>query len=366
MRHYLQDLKPYLKQILRSVFLFPIVFLSILCTFSYAETASAQGDQSDDVVIARQILKQQQQNNPSTVAKEQTNVSASVDTQSTASVTAASSDQSAVVQLPALNAPIIDPTHVLSTEQNQQLSQQIKTIYDAGKAQIGIVIVPTTGQQDIFDYAMHIADQWKLGTAKHDNGLLIVVAVNDRRIQILTGYGLEGVLPDIVNYQIIQNQITPYFKQNQYAQGLQTGLKEIDRILSLDPEIAKQQADVLKERQNQAHAHQQAVSNMMKYSIAILIIAVIASLFVGRKIASIGAGAAGIAAGVISGVGLGMSLLIGGGLFLLIISSIAQLILQAIASGGGGRGGSGGGFGGGGGYSGGGGGFGGGGASGSW
>jgi uncharacterized protein len=55
------------------------------------------------------------------------------------------------------------------------------------------VIVPTTGQEDIFDYALRVGEKWQLGSSKRDNGLLIAVAINDHRIQILTGYGLEGI-----------------------------------------------------------------------------------------------------------------------------------------------------------------------------
>lgn len=108
------------------------------------------------------------------------------------------------------------------------------------------MIVSTTGQEDIFDYALRVGEKWQLGSSKRDNGLLIAVAVNDRRIQILTGYGLEGVLPDIVASRIIRNQITPYFKQAQYAQGLSAGIDEIGRILNLDPEVAQQAAQDLK------------------------------------------------------------------------------------------------------------------------
>jgi Beta-propeller domains of methanol dehydrogenase type len=71
------------------------------------------------------------------------------------------------------------------------------------------VIVPTTGQEDIFDYAMRVAEKWQLGSAKRDNGILMAIAVNDHRIQILTGYGLEGIMPDIIVSRIIRNQITP-------------------------------------------------------------------------------------------------------------------------------------------------------------
>lgn len=121
-----------------------------------------------------------------------------------------------------------------------------------------MVIVPTTGQEDIFDYSMRVAEAWQLGSAKRDNGLLMTIAINDRRIQILTGYGLEGVLPDIVAGRIINDKITPYFKQGQYAQGIDSGLEEIERILNLDPEVAAQAAQELKQRQEQALQEQQA------------------------------------------------------------------------------------------------------------
>ncbi|MCT9977014.1 TPM domain-containing protein [Acinetobacter sp. I-MWF] len=269
--------------------------------------------------------------------------------------------------IPTLNQPVVDQAKVLSAAEKQNLEQQIRDIYRQGKAQIGIIIVPTTGQEDIFDFAMRVAEQWKLGSAKQDNGLLIAVAVNDQKIHIATGYGLEGVLPDIMVSRIIRNQITPDFKQGQYAQGLQAGVNEIERILNLDPEIAKQAADELKARQTQALQEQEAKDRTLTTAMVILVIGIFASFIVGNRLSAAVAGVTATAAGLIYGSGIVMSLVLGFGIFFLLITSLAQLIFQMFLSGGG-RGGSsgGGGFGGGGGYSGGGGGFGGGGASGSW
>ena len=229
-----------------------------------------------------------------------------------------------------------------------------------------MIIVPTTGQESIFDFAMRVADQWKLGSAKADNGLLIAVAVNDRKIHIASGYGLEGVLPDIILSRIIRNQITPYFKQMQYAQGIQSGVTEIERVLNLDPEIAQQAADELKERQAQALQEQEAKDRTFTTAAIILIVGIFASFMIGNRLSASVAGVTATAAGLIYGSGILMSLILGFGIFFLLITSLAQLIFQMFLSGGGRGGGSGGGFGGGGGYSGGGGGFGGGGASGSW
>ena len=266
--------------------------------------------------------------------------------------------------IPTLNAPVFDQANILTATEKQNLEQQIRNIYNQGKAQIGIIIVSTTGSEDIFDFAMRVAEQWKLGSAKQDNGLLIAVAVNDRKIHIATGYGLEGVLPDIIASRIIRNQITPAFQQGQYAQGLQAGMNEIERILNLDPEIAKQAADELKERQAQAIHEQEAKDRSLTTAMIILIVGIFASFIIGNRLSAAVAGVTATAAGLIYGSGIIMSLLMGVGIFFLLITSLAQLIFQMFLSGGG-RGG-GGGFGGGGGYSGGGGGFGGGGASGSW
>ncbi|WP_392390291.1 TPM domain-containing protein [Acinetobacter ursingii] len=348
------------------------VLMLLLCccgflfsTTVWSEVATAQDSDDADTIIAGKIIQQQQnpQQQKSAVSTPQS--STMVQQPEIANDMA---DGESIRGLPSMNEPVIDQANLLSVEQKQAISQQILKLYQNGKAQIGIVIVPTTGQEDIFDYAMRVGEKWQLGSAKRDNGLLMAIAVNDRRIQILTGYGLEGVIPDIVASRIIRNQITPYFKQGQYAQGIQSGLNEIERVLNLDPEIAQQAADDLKERQAQAMQEQEARSQMMIYSLIIIVVGVFASFIVGNRVSAATAGVAGIVAGLVSGVGLVTSILAGVGIFFLLITSLAQLILQIFASGGGGRGGGfgGGGFGGGGGYSGGGGSFGGGGASGSW
>ena len=326
----------------------------ILSSFGWAETTQAV-NRSEDTVVIGQILQQ---------AKTGV-VPPAVEQQASSAQVANDLADGEMRSLPSLNSPVIDQANILSSQDKQALSDQILKLYQQGKAQIGVVIVPTTGQEAIFDYSMRVAEQWQLGKAKRDNGLLIVIAINDRKIQILTGYGLEGVLPDIVAGRIIRNEITPYFKQAEYAQGIQSGLNEIERILNLDPEIAQQAAQELKEQQAQALHEQQARSQLWTYALVIIVVGTFASLMVGKRLSAATAGVAGLVAGLVSGVGLLTSLLVALGIFVLLITSIAQLILQMLASGSG-RGSGGGGFGGGGGYRGGGGGFGGGGASGSW
>ncbi|MCU4420640.1 TPM domain-containing protein [Acinetobacter lwoffii] len=329
-----------------------------ITTLVSAETATATD--TEEVIVAREIL--QPKTNQNTQTQTQNTETAAASQPQIANDMAEGQFRR---DLPSLNEPVIDQANLLSPTEKQQLSQRILKLYNEGKGQIGVVIVPTTGQEDIFDYSMRVAEAWQLGSAKRDNGLLMTIAINDRRIQILTGYGLEGVLPDIVAGRIINDKITPYFKQGQYAQGIAAGLTEIERILNLEPELAAQAADELKERQEQAYQAQKASKATFSSVLFIIVAGVIASMIFGRKLSAATAAVAGTAAGLVNGMGLIASLMIGAGVFFLLVTSLAQLILHAFMAGGG-RGGSGrGGFGGGG-FGGGGGGFGGGGASGSW
>ncbi|KAF1010312.1 MAG: hypothetical protein GAK29_05073 [Acinetobacter bereziniae] len=365
-------------QIISTLFYVLLALIFSVQSQVWAETATATDEQqAQEAIVLGKVAPNtnlpnvmgsspvdgQNQNQPTTTSQQSSQSSSSNQAKVANDIAEGETERN----IPTLNQPVVDQANVLSAAEKQSLEQQIRDIYRLGKAQIGIIIVPTTGQEGIFDFAMRVAEQWKLGSAKQDNGLLIAVAVNDHKIHIATGYGLEGVLPDIIVSRIIRNQISPAFKQGQYAQGLQAAVGEIERILNLDPEIAQQAADELKERQNQAIQAQEAKDRTLSTAMIILVAGIFASFIIGNRLSAAVAGVTATAAGLIYGSGIVMSLILGFGIFFLLITSLAQLILQMFLSGGG-RGGSGGGggFGGGGGYSGGGGGFGGGGASGSW
>jgi uncharacterized protein len=269
--------------------------------------------------------------------------------------------------LPELNAPVIDLSNTLSTAEVAALDERIRAIHQAGHAQIGIVVVPTTQPESIFDYALRVAEQWKLGEAKRDDGLLVVLAAQDRRIQILTGYGLEGVLPDVVLSRIIREQITPEFRNGNYAAGLQAGLEQIDQILQMDPDIARAQA-----MQAQQQDSQQGQSDWLGNSVGIIVALMFFGSFLrvllGHAGAAVTTGGIGAAAAWLMGASIIGAVIMGVILFILMLVGITPFMSGSHYRGRGGSGGSfgGGGFGSGGGYSGGGGSFGGGGASGSW
>ena len=276
-----------------------------------------------------------------------------------------------------LNSPVIDQANILNPQEKQRLEAQLRSIYQQGLAQAAVVIVPTTNGMPIFDYALQVAEKWQLGNKDIDDGLLMVVAVNDRDMYILTGYGLEGVLPDSAVNRIIREDITPLFNQNDYGAGILAGVGALQTRLTADPEVlARADAQAAERSQSQSDIGENP-SPVFLFVMAMIFGSFITSIF-GRIFGSI-LTAGGFFAG---------SLALGGGFFMTLIMAIFLWLFLISRGSGGGRGGrggrggggmvflpgmggsSGGGFGGGGfgggGFGGGGGGFGGGGAGGSW
>lgn len=235
-------------------------------------------------------------------------------------------------------------------------------------------IVPTTNGEDIFDYSMKVADRWKLGKKDTDQGLLMVVAVNDRKMYILTGYGLEGTIPDAVAKRIISDDITPRFKQGDYAGGITAGINRIEERLTTDPAILKQ-ADTNRVNTNSnAQSNQEGGIPLIFLGFFGFVAGMILTSILGRFFGSIATAGGIVTLGTIFGAGLLGSMFVAFIVFLF-------LLFRGGGGGRGGRGGGGvvflpgggfggGGFGGGGfgggGFGGGGGGFGGGGAGGDW
>ena len=273
--------------------------------------------------------------------------------------------------VPPLTGRVIDQTGTLSAAQAQALSAKLQAIETERGAQVVVLIVPTTQPEDIAAYGQRVADTWKVGRRDVGDGLVIVVAKNDRRINIEVAKSLEGAIPDVLAGRIINEQIKPAFRANDYAGGLNAA---VDRLAKA---IAGEGLPAPGARGGAAPG----AGGFDWQSMAIFLFvgapiigAVLSGIF-GRKLGSLATG------GAIGGIAwwLTTSLLIAGGAGL-----IALFLVGVMGLGGGGRRGSsmggpiifggggfgGGGFGGGGGGggfgSGGGGDFGGGGASGDW
>jgi uncharacterized protein len=127
--------------------------------------------------------------------------------------------------------PVNDFAHVLSAGEIQQLDKKLNYYNDSTSTQIGIVIMPSI-DDDIADFGARLGEYWGLGGKRTDNGVLIVIAMNPHGVTIATGKGVEGAIPDVTAKQIIDNYITPNFKQQNYYQGLDQATTAIMQCLA--------------------------------------------------------------------------------------------------------------------------------------
>ncbi len=267
------------------------------------------------------------------------------------------------IPVPPLKTRVTDLTNTLTPDQRAALEAKLTTFETRKGSQVAVLMVPTTRPEEIEQYSIRVVEQWKIGRKRVDDGALLIVAKDDRKVRIEVGYGLEGALPDATAKRIVDEVIVPRFREGDFYGGITAGTDRILRVIegeALPPPAAKKP---------QAGGGQFPWEGLF---IAVIILTmmggVLRSLF-GRFL---GSGIVGLAGGLL-------------GYFL--VGAFAALIVGAIAgalslfggtgarsrSGWGGGWGSGGGWssgggfgGGGGGFGGGGGGFGGGGASGSW
>ena len=118
------------------------------------------------------------------------------------------------------NRLVNDYTGTFSEAQVQHLERKLVAFDDSTSTQIAVVVIRSVGGYDISDYGVRLAQNWGIGGAENDNGILLLVALGDRRVTIQTGYGVEGAVPDAIAYRIIENEIKPAFRQEDYFTGV--------------------------------------------------------------------------------------------------------------------------------------------------
>lgn len=123
-----------------------------------------------------------------------------------------------------------DLAHVMQPQEVAALEQKLVTYNDSTTSQIAVVTVPSLGGSEIADYAQKLYESWGIGGKKNNNGILLLVAVQEHQARIQTGYGLEGAVPDALAKRIISNTLVPAFRQNQYYAGLD---RATDQLISL-------------------------------------------------------------------------------------------------------------------------------------
>jgi uncharacterized protein len=252
----------------------------------------------------------------------------------------------AQLAIPDLSKRVTDLTGTLTGAETTALENKLAAFEKEKGSQIAVLIIPTTQPEDIAAYGIRVADAWKIGRKNIDDGVILIIAKNDRRLRIEVGYGLEGVIPDAIAKRIIAETITPYFKQGAFAAGIDAGVTQIMALIRGEALPAPQESI------DSAPSE----SAFMFILMAGLVVGFILSLMLGRPLAGLISGLCSAAAAALF-FGLGFAIFLGFMVFFMIIGGNRY---SGWSSGGGYR------SGGGGSWSGGGGGFGGGGASGSW
>lgn len=137
--------------------------------------------------------------------------------------------------VPALKARVTDLSGTLSAEQQQALESRLLAFEREKGAQIAVLLLPSTKPEAIEQYAIRVAEQWKLGRKGIDDGVLLLIAKQDRKLRIEVGYGLEGALNDATAKRIIAETITPLFKDGRFYEGIEAGVGRIIGVVNGEP-----------------------------------------------------------------------------------------------------------------------------------
>lgn len=145
-------------------------------------------------------------------------------------------------EFPKLTGRVVDQAGLLSPEQEAALTQKLEALETASTRQLVVATVPDLQGYPIEDYGYRLGRAWAIGQKDADNGAILLVAPNERKVRVEVGYGLEPILTDALSSVIIQNQILPRFRENDYPGGINAGTDAIIAQLQAPPELAEQRA----------------------------------------------------------------------------------------------------------------------------
>lgn len=257
------------------------------------------------------------------------------------------------VPVPPLKERVTDLTGTLTSAQLATLEAELRAFEQRKGSQLALLMLPSTQPETIEQYSIRVAERWKIGRARVDDGVILVIAKKDQRLRLEVGYGLEGAIPDVVAKRVIREVIAPHFLANDFYGGISDGARTLMKLIDGEklPPPARSPASTAGTG-NGADDYQSILAVLLV--VAVVAGGILKAIF-GRLFGSALTGvAAGFVAWLLAGA-LGMAVIAGALAFVVALLGVGRGFLP-----GGGGGGGGGGFGGGGG------GFGGGGASGSW
>lgn len=141
----------------------------------------------------------------------------------------------ALVEIPPFSARVVDLTQTLSAPEQAALEAKLQQFEKVKGSQIAVLLVPTTQPEAIEQYAIRVVDEWKVGRQDIDDGLLVLIAKDDRKMRIEVGYGLEGAVPDLYAKRIISDTMTPHFKRGDFAGGIDGAVNQLIGLVNGEP-----------------------------------------------------------------------------------------------------------------------------------
>src|SRR5215470_1366331 len=141
----------------------------------------------------------------------------------------------AEVAVPPLRAHVTDLTGTLSAAEVQTLDARLRDFERAKGSQIAVLMLPSTQPETIEQYSIRVAEAWKIGRAKVDDGVILVIAKNDRKLRIEVGRGLEGAIPDAIAKRIVSDVIAPHFKSGDFYGGVSAGTDALMKLIEGEP-----------------------------------------------------------------------------------------------------------------------------------
>ncbi|HLY51615.1 MAG TPA: YgcG family protein, partial [Steroidobacteraceae bacterium] len=139
------------------------------------------------------------------------------------------------VAVPPLRARVTDLTGTLSAAQRQALEERLAAFERRKGSQIAVLVLPTTLPETIEQYSIRVADAWKAGRKKIDDGVILVVAKDDRKLRVEVGYGLEGAIPDAVAKRVVSDVIAPHFREGDFYGGIAAGTDALMKLIDGEP-----------------------------------------------------------------------------------------------------------------------------------
>lgn len=133
--------------------------------------------------------------------------------------------------IPPVTGYVNDHTGTLTTAERDSLERRLHALERRKGAQVAVLMVPSTAPEAMEQYSLRAAEAWKLGRKGTDDGVLLVVAMNDRRLRFEVGYGLEGAIPDAVARRVISEVIVPRFRAGDFAGGIVSGLEQVEKLI---------------------------------------------------------------------------------------------------------------------------------------